>query len=41
MAYFYNDVFFYLGIPHIVTPLEAREAMKTFDKNNDGLIDKK
>ena len=41
MAYFFNDVFVQLGISHIVTPLEAREAMRTFDKNNDGLIDKK
>lgn len=30
-----------LGIHHIVTPLEAKEAMRTFDQNNDGFIDKK
>lgn len=41
MAYYFNDLFVQLGIPHIVTPLQAREAMRTFDLNKDGLIDKK
>ena len=41
MAYFFNELFMELGIHHIVTPSEAKEAMKTFDQNKDGYIDKK
>jgi hypothetical protein len=41
MAYYFNDLFMHLGIHDIVTPAQAKEAIKSIDLDKDGLVDKK
>ena len=41
MAYYFNDLFMHLGIQGIVTPSQAKLAIKSIDLNKDGLVDKK